>query len=457
MQVNAVFASVPQSPTNVPAAGGAGSMLAGGLARYVLALIYAFALCYAYHVLSLWWDYFGFTYKLTSDLLLYGACIVAAAPAVMLVARPTNFAQSAAWFVYTLIFLPSLLVPVMQFSNDLGRLAQVFGVTLAGCMAFMVLVRRDVRRIVPPVVSEQLFWGALFSVWLGMLILIIVSFGAKFQFVGSDDIYNQRFDAAGAAANPVVRYSIALLGSAIDPFLLAAGLHTRRYWIAGAGAFAQIILFGTLAAKAVLLSPLFVVGVFFLGDGRAAMHGRRLLIGLIAVFVATLPLLMRYDPRGGSVDQLVSLLYMRTLLISGATYGVYEQFFSLFPLTYYSNNSLISLFVHYPYGTLSVGQTVQQYLIPSSAIELGELNANFLATDGMAALGLAGVPLVSIVGALVLRVMSRFVAPDRTMLMMAGGTGFLLSLANTSLLTSLVTGGGILLCLLVFLAPLDRD
>ncbi|VVS98442.1 putative membrane protein [Sphingomonas sp. EC-HK361] len=435
----------------------AGTMLAGGLGRYLLALIYAFALCYAYHVLSLWWDYFGFTYRLTNDVLLYGACIVAATPALLLVARPTTFAQAAGWFVYALIFLPCLLVPVMQFSDDLGRLAQVFGATLSGCFAFLALVRGDVRRIKAPVIPSQLFWGALFALWLAMLVMVVVSFGAQFQFVGVDDIYNQRFDAAEAATNPVVRYSIALLGSAIDPFLVAAGLHTRRYWIAGAGALAQITLYGTLAAKAVLLSPLFVIGAYFLRDGHSAMRGRLLLVGLIGVFVLTLPLLMRYDPLGGSINQFVSLLYMRTLLIAGATYGVYEQFFSLFPLTYYSNNSLVSLFVTYPYGTLSVGQTVQQFLIPSSAFELGELNANFLATDGMAALGIVGVPLASVVGAFALRIMSRFVAEERTMLMVAGGTGFMLALANTSLLTSLVTGGGLLFCALVFLAPLDRD
>ena len=459
MQLTAYSTPVPHNLIGMPTTDGAdaGTMLTGWLWRYVLALIYAFALCYAYYVLSPWWDYFGFTYKLTDDPLLYGACFVAAAPAVMLVARPTTFAQAAAWFIYALVFLPCLLVPVMQFSDGLGRLAQVFGATLVGCVAFMLLVRSNVRRIAAPVVPPQLFWGTLFALWLGMLVLVVTSFGAKFQFVGVDDIYNQRFAAAGSTANPLVRYSIALLGSAIDPFLIAAGLHTRRYWIAAAGALAQVVLFGTLAAKAVLLSPLFVVGAFFLGERRAAMRGVRLLMGLIGVFIATVPLLLQYDPLGSSVNQLVSLLYMRTLLISGATYGVYEQFFSLFPITYYSNNSIVALVVQYPYGGMSVGQTVQQYLIPSSVFEMGELNANFLATDGIAALGLFGVPFASALGAYVLRIMSRFVAEERTMLMVAGGTGFMLSMANTSVLTSLITGGGLVLAVLVFLAPLGRD
>ena len=446
----AVASALSDSPHSRP-------MLAGGLARYLLALVYSAMVSYAYHVLSLSWSYFGFTYQLTNDLLLYAACIVASGPAVMLVARPTTFAQAAAWFIYALIFLPCMLVPVMQFSNDVSRLTEVFTATLTGCVIFMFLVRADVRRIAPPALPPQLFWVTLLIAWFAMLTLVVVSFGAKFRFVGLNDIYSQRFEAADAATNPIVRYSIALLGSAIDPFFVAIGLYTRRYWVSGAGALAQIILFGTLAAKAVLLSPLFVVGAFFLRDGRGAMRGPMLLYGLTGAFLITLPLLISYDPMGGGLNDLISLLYMRTLLISGTTFGVYEQFFSVFPLTYYSNNSLVSLFVSYPYGGLSVGQTVQQYLIPSSAFDLGELNANFLATDGLAALGIVGVPLASAVGAVVLRVMSRFVAHDRTMLMVSGGTGFMLSLANTSMLTSLVTGGGLLFCALVFLAPINRD
>lgn len=424
--------------------------------RFGASLIYAIVLCYAYEVLSLSWAYFGFTYRLTDSRLLYGACVIAAFPSVLLSTRPKTFAECTAWFLYILVYLPCLIVPVMQFSSDLDRLLQIFGTTFVGCVLFLVLSRGEVRRINIKPIPPQIFWGGLATIWTILMVFIIYSFGQAIQFVSLDDIYTQRF-AGAESAFTAVRYALALLASAIDPFLIAVGLYTRRYWLAGIGIFSQVFLFGTLAARAVLLSPIFVIGAYFLSDKLGHMRANLFLIGLLIIVAVTAPFLANYDPIGGGVNNIVTLVYLRTLLISGAIFGVYEQFFALYPLTYYSNNNIISLFVQYPYGDLSVGQAVMLTLIPSAARDIGELNANFLATDGVAALGVAGVPVVSAASALILRFLSRFIQPERTMLMVAAGTGFILSMANTSILTSLITGGGILLIALVSFAPLRRD
>lgn len=441
-------------PNDEIAAGG--RSLAGGLVRYVLALLYAFALCYAYDVISDWWAYFGFTYLLDDEWMLYAACIVAALPAVLLSPRPSTFAQASSWFLYILVFLPCMLVTVMQFSGGTDAVIKVFASIFIACLLFMVIARGEVSRWNIPEIPARAFWLGLLGLWLVLMTLVLYSFRTSFQIVGSDDIYNQRFIGASVVGNPIVRYSIALLASSINPFMIGLGLFTRRYWVTGLGIGSQVVLFGTLAAKAVLLSPVFVVGVYFLGDRQNRMRGNLLLVGLLGVFVVTSPLLATYNPIGTDLDQLTSLIYMRTLLISGATFGVYEQFFAIYPLTYFSNNNIISWFITYPYGDLSVGQAVQSSLIAPTSADIGELNANFLATDGVAALGLWGVPIAATFCGLILRLMSKFLPEERTMLFTACGTGFLLSLANTSLLTSLVTGGGLILTALVAAAPLKR-
>ena len=430
--------------------------LTGAFVQYGLALLFALALCYAYDVQSRWWSYFGFTYMLADDTLRYAACFAAAAPAMLLNPRPRTFAQAAAWFLYALVFLPCLLVPVMQFSTGLDRLIAVFSATFVSCVAFLLLVRGDVRQITLPTVPPRFFWTVLLGAWLGMMLLVLISFGGSFQFSGADNLYDQRFASTGIVANPAVRYSLALLSSGIDPFIIGAGLYTRRYWLVAIGVLSQIILFGTIAAKAALLSPLFVTGAFFLFDRKSEMRGNLLLIGLLGVFILTVPLLTNYNPLGGGLNQLVTLIYFRTFLIAGMTYGVYEQFFSINSLTYFSNNHFVSLFISYPYADLSVGQAVQQFLFPIVSTDIGELNASFLATDGMAAFGLVGVPLAGAATAIALKILSRFVPPERTRLMLASGTGFILSLANTSLFTSLISGCGILLVILVSVAPLER-
>lgn len=437
----------------IAAAGGLG--VSSAIMHFGMSLFYAVALCYAYEVLSLWWAYFGFTYNQNNKALLYLACVGAALPATLLVSRPRTFAECSAWFLYILVFLPCMIVPVMQYSSDLNRLVQIFVATFVGCVLFLVISRGEVKRIALPTVPPKVFWGLLAAVWVSLMLFIVISFGESFQFVSIDDIYTQRF-AGAEVANTGVRYAMAVLVSAIDPFLIAAGLYTRRYWLAGVGVASQFFLFGTLAARAVLLSPLFVIGAYFLTDRDARMRGSLFLIGLLIMVALTAPLLAFYNPVGGGFNNIVTLVYLRTLLISGAIFGVYEQFFAVYPLTYYSNNNIISSFVQYPFGDLSVGQAVLLTLIPSSAKDIAELNANFLATDGIAALGVVGVPVASAASALILRLLSRFIQPERTMLMTAAGTGFILSMANTSLLTSLVTGGGIALVALVCCAPLSR-
>ncbi|MBA4307908.1 MAG: hypothetical protein C0429_14350 [Sphingopyxis sp.] len=430
-----------------------GSELFSALFRFSASLVYAIVLCYAYEILSLSWAYFGFTYRLTDNRILYAACVIAALPALLLSSRPKTFAECAAWFLYSLVYLPCLIVPVMQFSSDLDRLLQIFGTTFVGCILFLLISRGEVQRIRIKEIPSQIFWGGLAAIWAMLMLIIYVSFEGAIQFVGFDSVYDQRF-AGAEAATVSARYAIAILSSAIDPFLIAAGLYTKRYWITGIGIFSQFFLFGTLAARAVLLSPLFIIGVFLLSDKNGNMKGNLFLIGMLLVIALTAPFLANYNPVGGGINNILTLIYLRTLLISGAIFGVYEQFFALYPLTYFSNNNIISSFVQYPYGDLSVGQAVMLTLIPSAARDIGELNANFLATDGIAALGVAGVPIVSTIVAVVLRFFSRLVPPERTVLFASSGTAFILSMANTSLLTSLVTGGGVLLVLLIAFAPL---
>lgn len=372
---------------------------------------------------------------------------------MLLRTRPRTFAECAAWFLYTLVYLPCLIVPVMQFSSDLDRLLQIFLTTFVGCVAFLLISRGEVRRIKIKEIPPQIFWGGLSAVWAALMLIIYISFEGAIQFVGFNSVYDQRF-AGAEAATLSARYAIAILSSAIDPFLIAAGLYTKRYWLTAIGIASQFFLFGTLAARAVLLSPLFIIGVFLLSDKNGNMKGNLFFTGMLFFIAITSPFLSVYDPVGGGINNILTLIYLRTLLISGAIFGVYEQFFALYPLTYFSNNNIISLFVHYPYGDLSVGQAVMLTLIPSAARDIGELNANFLATDGIAALGVAGVPLVSAVAAVILKFFSRLISPERTVLFASSGTAFILSMANTSLLTSLITGGGVLLLLLVAFAPL---
>lgn len=127
--------------------------------------------------------------------------------------------------------------------------------------------------------------------------------------------------------------------------------------------------------------------------------------------------------------------------------GVYADFFATNPITYYSHINFISLFVAYPY-TMSIGE-----LIGSDALGFAGLNANanFWATDGIAALGIPGIIIIGAIIGFCLLVANSIIAPSERRLSFLAVVPFIMSVTNASFFTGVLTGGGGLLLLLIYL------
>lgn len=424
--------------------------------RYLLILIYSFVLVYVYGILSLWWAYYGFTYLLRDQSFAYLACFVAAFPALLLAARPNTIAQVAGWILYILVFLPCMLVPLMQQSQGSFHALILFAAVFVGAILFMLIARGPVKRIQPPTVPPQFFWLCFLTLWALMMGISLYGFRDQLHFAGASDIYDQRFSVTSIATNPVIRYSLMFCANAFNPFLIAYGLHKRRWGWTLLGVIAQILLFMTIAFRATLLSPIFIAGIYFLFDRRNQFKDKLFLILLVVVVISMMPLMQFYDPKAGLLGNFLSLIYLRILMISGMTFGVYDNFFSMYPVTYFSNSAFLGHLIHYPYGDLSVGQVVGLFLVPSNSRDIMQLNANFIATDGIASIGIIGVPIMCAALAAILRVLSKFIPPHRTGLAAAAMSTFFINLSNVSMLTSLLTGGGIFLTAMVFLCPIEQ-
>lgn len=424
--------------------------------RYFLIVIYGLSLVYVYGILSLWWSYYGFTYLLRDQSFAYSSCFVAAIPALFLTDRPNTIAQVSAWILYILVFLPCMLVPLMQESQGPFHALVLFAAVFIGAILFMIIARAPVKRVQPPRIPPQLFWLGFLTAWVLMMGISLYGFRDQLHFAGVGDIYDQRFSAVAIATNPVIRYSLMFCANAFNPFLIAYGLHRRRWGWTLLGVASQVLLFMTIAFRATLLSPIFIITIYSIFDRKSRFKSQLFLICLVCVVLFLLPLMQFYDPQAGLLGNLLSLIYLRTLMISGMTFGVYDNFFTMYPVTHFSNSVFLRHLINYPYGELSVGQVVGLFLVPSNSRDIMQLNANFIATDGIASIGIIGVPLMSAVLAVVMRVLSKFIPARRTSLAAAAMVTFFINLSNVSMLTSLLTGGGIFLTLMVFLCPQER-
>jgi len=416
---------------------------------YICTVVYCCGIIYAYEKLSHFWHYFGFYYNIKGHSVIYAFSITAAMPSVLLSKRVSTLADFSAWILYFIIFLPCALVPVMQ-NASIEKSLPTHLLLLISSVVFILCCRVQIINVRAPRISSRNFWIFYLALYAIFLIPVLVTFQGSLNLVSFDDVYDQRYFGA-SQSNVFTSYAVPILSDAMNPFLIAAGLATRRRAMVFAGAASQLLLFATFAMRSTILSPILIVGAWHLFSSKGELSGARLAGALAGVVIAFLPLMVNYD-NDGLHGAVATLLYMRTLLISGVTFGVYDTFFSIYPNTFLSHMFLGRLFSDYPYGELQIGQVVGQFLAPSTGMYSVNYNAHFLATDGLAGFGRAGIiPAAAILG-LVLSGLGQFLASERTRMAAAASVPFLINLANVSLFTSLLTGGGALLTLLLIMS-----
>ncbi len=249
----------------------------------------------------------------------------------------------------------------------------------------------------------------------------------------------------------MAEYAIGFLSYGFNPFLIAFGLETKRWQFVVGGIAGQVLMFATMALRSTLISPILIIGIWLL-MGRRGKYGTLKIAGALAALATVLLPLMNYYFVGPGLNDLLTIIYMRTMTLPGVSFGVYENVFSMYPHTYMSHSMVGRLFIHYPYGNYQVGEVVGLYLVPSFGQFALDYNSNFLATDGLAGFGLIGLPAVSAILALVLIGAGRFVPDARTRLAAAAAVPFVVNLSNTSLFQSMMEGGGIVLFAILFLS-----
>lgn len=412
------------------------------LSNVALALLFAFAylVCYVFF-LNYWFDYAGFAVYHREISFLVLSTVLAVLPVVCY--RGVRAISSViSIFVYVLLYVPIVLTFALASSRPLSDIV-IVQLVLACCMGILFL--GDALIVQAPIDLHSgldLVSGALVLTILGSLYILLV-YRSNLRFVSfGADLYTQRLANVSLGTGIITRYLSSWLTNVLIPICLAYGLVAKRSKYFFAGTVASVILYMAIAAKIVVLLPLLYLAFYLLVGERKLNSIYAWLVGGLAL--SLLGLLAVTKQAGGIVFFVSSLIINRVIGNAGQLTMAYYDFFSFNPVTSYTHvNGIKQLTSAYPYGSRSLGQVIGQFYSGPET----DANANFWATDGFAALGTPGLWVATFACLGLLMLMNSVTRPYKLLFVILCFIPFMVQLLNTSLFTSVWSGGALFLLL----------
>jgi hypothetical protein len=341
--------------------------------------------------------------------------------------------------IYYILYVPIIMTFALA-SEAPDYAVVLIEVNFAAGMTLLFLVDRF-RLVLPRAIKLRLA-PSLLTLMLALAgcVYIYALYRGNLRFASYDEVYEQRFANAALGASVVASYLSAWFANAVLPVCLAYGTVQRRWLPFLAGSAGCLMVYMATAAKSVLLFPVMSVGLaLVLNPQRVARAFEWLGLSLVLVMVASLPL---------GMNSFNALFWMRTVGNSGSLTLHYFNFFAEHPKTYFTHINVINKLTGlYPYGDDIVGQVVGRYYWTDETCA----NASFWATDGIAALGLPGILVSSLLLAGILAVLNALVTRANILFALIALIPFISSLLNTSLFSSMWTGGGFFVFFLFWL------
>jgi hypothetical protein len=286
-------------------------------------------------------------------------------------------------------------------------------------------------------------WSRLAFLFLTASLLVLVAdaaYGLVFAFPDSD--------GRNLVARPVLlNYLTGIVIGALIPYLVAY-FASAKQWTVTVGTLAiALCYYPVVVNKTVLFLPFWLLFLFWL-FGRLEPRLATVLSLLIPLVVGLLDFgsyLLLYPAKSGAY--LFSFINLRQIAIPSMALDHYADFFTRHELTHFCQVSVIRKFFGCPYGELGTAM--------AGVYHDGNFNASFLATEGIASVGLWLAPLSAFACGVVLS-MGSAAARHLSPRFVAVSSGFAThALLNVPLTTALLSDGVVVLFLLWWLTPKD--
>jgi len=232
-------------------------------------------------------------------------------------------------------------------------------------------------------------------------------------------------------------------GKVLNPFLIAYGLNSKKYFPVVVGICGQILLYSADASKITLLSMLVFFGLFLLLSKSRKQAGLNIFVVIICVVMVSC--LLDYFLNS---NVFVSLLGRRQIFTHGLLTTYYFDFFSTNPKAHMGYNKLLSNFVDYSY-TEAPSFLIGHYYFGSSSMNANE---NFWAY-AYADFGYFGLFVYGIIVGVLFWLCDSLTSPVPIQFSAIVVFSPLFSLVNGSLFTSLLTHGILLLLVFLWVIP----
>lgn len=415
-----------------------------GVRKSLFILLYIFIYQFIHvNYLSVTWDYIGYKN--------YGLDFLQVVLTFFFSLLPiyfyTGINKISSYFsiiIYLLAYVPIIITLSYNNTKELG-IAEVSSYQLILSLSMIIFfsidkiktIRWNRKRIKIP-----LFW---FHIIAGsMTLYLLVFFAGNMRFVGLTDVYELRF-ANSDMSNSISGYFIMWCTYFIYPIYFCIGLISKKNIYLVIGILGHIIIYMIMGAKASLIMPIVITSFYYSITKSRRFTFLQIVSG--GLIILSMVLFLSRD----ITFDISSIFLMRTLGMPGVLFSDYLAFFSKNPVTHYSHINIINAFTRqYPYGDSSLGQVIGNYNSTNA-----NANANFWATDGVAADGLLGIVIITIIMFFFLLWINNLFYNKKSIFYVLVFTGTIFSLLNVSFFTTLFSGG--LLFLVITLMFFDFD
>lgn len=351
-----------------------------------------------------------------------------------------NIASFLSIFVYILVYVPFVYTLFTHYNGTAYNYLIVFIISM---LSFFVT--DDVYMWKSIACGKKKMNYTKFKNISFVLLLIILLFNipsVKFiNFVDSSaDLYESR---SLIDYDIVTTYLLGWLKYVCLPIIAVVSLTNKHKVDLLLAVFGFIIIYMLDLLKMTLIMPFAIIGFFYLFHNTNITHFSNRFFIIISACIIAFSLIL-YSLSNTLVGFSLSALFsMRTVCIEGKQLDIYLDFFYNHhnPFSNYGHINIVNaIFDNYPYKQ-SLGYTV--------SYGKGNSNATFLLMDGMAALGEVGVLIATSCFIFVKSVLNSFSYFYKLPLLSVVLLFMVVNITNISLFTSLLTGGIIVLVIVL--------
>lgn len=407
--------------------------------------VLAFALHWMYaDIIQPAFSYMGQRYVPADASTLIVVWLIATVTALTLPVRIRRPSSTMLWILYVVTVAPTVLMsPYLGIVDQAEAVAIATGFGTAFAMVSLAVRRATPTRLIIRRPSQTTFWLLVGAFSAFVYVYIGVTVGLNLRFLSVLDVYDVRDDYAAALEGAgILGYLVSPQANVVNPLIMARGIYSRRWGLVALGMVGQLILYSGTGFKTILFSIPAVILVALLFRSNLRPRGAVFIWGVSAVIVVAAVL-----------DQLThsivwSSLFSRRFLLTPARLS--DQYYEFFTNTRFDllSHSVLAPFIppQHPYGP------ARMISIVATGTPDASMNANFFA-DGYAHFGWLGVAGAAVILTVYLRILDRAAHGLPTAVSSLVVILPAVTLSNTSILTSMLTHGLVVLVFMLMIAP----